>query len=74
MSDKDWEKTNRKIVACLRKWANLACSTCVSRDGCHSIVEETQCLYERKKTQNKAFAIRKLVNLKLRKVQLLRSI
>ena len=67
MSDKDWEKLNRKTIGCIRQ--------CIVVSVFHHVFQETNVealweklrgLYERKIAQNKTFIDRKLVNLKLK--------
>lgn len=52
---------------CHRQWVDLSVFHHVSQEtDAYSVCKKLEGIYERKKTRNKAFAIRKLVNLKLK--------
>lgn len=65
MSEDDWKKENRKAVACIRQWLDDVVFHHVSNEiSAESLWKKLHDLYERKTAGNKAFLIRKLVNLK----------
>ena len=67
MSDRDWEKLNRKTIRCIRQCIDVSVFHHVSREtNAEALWEKLKGLYERKTAQNKAFIARKLVNLKLK--------
>lgn len=67
VSDGDWKKMNRKAIGYIRQWVDLNVFHHISQEtDSHSLWEKLESLYERKTTQNKTFAIRTLVNLKLK--------
>ena len=67
MSDRDWEKLNRKTIGCIRQCIDVSVFHHVSQEtNAEALWEKLRSLYERKTTQNKAFIARKLVNLKLK--------
>ena len=67
MSNKDWEKLNRKTIGCIRQCINVSVFHHVSQEtNAKALWEKLKGLYERKIAQNKAFVARKLVNLKLK--------
>ena len=64
-SDADWKKMNRKAVALIRQWLDLSVYPHVETEiDANKMWEKLKELYERKNVQNKAFLIRKLVNMK----------
>ena len=67
MSNKDWEKLNRKTIGCIRQCIDVSVFHHVSQEtNVEALWEKLKGLYERKTAQNKAFVARKLVNLKLK--------
>ena len=67
MSDRDWEKLNRKTIGCIRQCIDVSVFHHVSQEtNAEALWEKLRSHYERKTTQNKAFIARKLVNLKLK--------
>ena len=67
MSDKDWEKLNRKTIGFIRQCIDVSMFHHVSQEtNAGALQEKLKGLYERKTAQNKAFVARKLVNLKLK--------
>ena len=67
MSDRDWEKLNRKTIGCIRQCIDVSVFHHVSQETNAEVRwEKLRSLYERKTTQNKAFITRRLVNLKLK--------
>ena len=67
MSDKDWEKLNRKTIGCFRQCIDVSVFHHVSQEtNAKALWEKLKGLYERKTAQNKDFMARKLVNLKLK--------
>ena len=67
MSDRDWEKLNRKTIGCIRQCIDVSVFHHVSQEtNAEALWEKLRSLYERKIAQNKAFIARKLVNLKLK--------
>ena len=67
MSDKDWEKLNRKTIGCIRQCIDVSVFHHVSQEtNAEALWKKLKGLYERKTAQNKAFVARKLVNLKLK--------
>ena len=67
MSNKDWEKLNRKTIGCIRQCIDVSVFHHVSqKTNAEALWEKSKGLYERKTAQNKAFMARKLVNLKLK--------
>lgn len=65
MSEDDWKKENQKVVACIRQWLDDVVFHHVSNEiSAESLWKKLHDLYERKTAGNKAFLIRKLVNLK----------
>ena len=68
MSNRDWEKLNRKTIRCIRQCIDVSVFHHVSQETNAEVRwEKLRSLYERKTTQNKAFITRRLVNLKLKK-------
>ena len=66
MSDKDWEKLNRKI-GCIRQCINVSVFHHKSqKTNVEALWEKLKSLYERKTSQNKAYVARKPVNLKFK--------
>ena len=67
MSNKDWEKLNRKTIGCIRQCIDVRVFHHVSQEtNAEALWEKLKGLYERKTAQNKVFVARKLVNLKLK--------
>ena len=67
MSDRDWEKLNRKTIGCIRQCIDVSVFHHVSQEtNAEDLWEKLRSLYKRKTAQNKAFIARKLVNLKLK--------
>ena len=67
MSDRDWEKLNRKTIGCIRQCIDVSVFHHVSQEtNAEALWEKLRSLYERKTTQNKAFIARKHANLKLK--------
>ena len=67
MSNRVWEKLNRKIIGCIRQCIDVNVFHHVSQEtNAEALWEKLRTLYERKTAQNKAFITRKLVNLKLK--------
>ena len=67
MSDRDWEKSNRKTIRCIRQCIDVSVFHHMSQEiNAEALWEKLKSLYERKTTQNKASIARKLVNLKLK--------
>ncbi len=67
MSDADWKKLDRKTLGTIRKWVDISVFHHVAQEtSAHVVWEKLAALYERKTTMNKAFAVRKLSNLKYR--------
>ena len=64
-SDAEWKKLNRKAVALIRQWLDLSVYPHVDTEtNAEKMWKKLKELYERKNVQNKAFLIRKLVNMK----------
>ncbi len=69
-SEDDWKKLNHKTVGTIRRWVDMSVFHHVSAEtNAQSLWEKLESLFERKTAQNKAFTIRKLVNLKLKEGQ-----
>ena len=67
MLDRDWEKSNRKTIRCIRQCIDVSVFHHMSQEiNAEALWEKLKSLYERKTTQNKASIARKLVNLKLK--------
>ena len=67
MTDKEWAKLNRKTVGQIRQWVDHTVFHHVAQEvNAHSLWQKLEAMYERKTAQNKAFLIRRLVNLKFR--------
>ena len=67
MSDRDWDKLNRKTIRCIRQCIDIRVFHHVSQEtNAEALWEKLRSFYERKTAQNKAFIARKLVNLKLK--------
>ena len=74
-SAKDWEMKNRKTIGYIRQWIYLSVFHHMSRvTDAKNLWKKLESLYKRKTTQNKAFAIRKLMNLKLKEGKSMSSI
>ena len=70
MSDRDWDKLNRKTIRCIRQCIDIRVFHHVSQEtNAEALWEKLRSFYERKTAQNKAFIARKLVNLKLKEVK-----
>ncbi|XP_016168674.1 uncharacterized protein LOC107611236 [Arachis ipaensis] len=64
-SDAEWKKLNRKAVALIRQWLDLSMIPHVDTEtNSKKMWKKLKELYERKNVQNKAFLIRKLINMK----------
>ncbi|KAH6782476.1 hypothetical protein C2S51_007769 [Perilla frutescens var. frutescens] len=65
MSDNDWAKLGRKTISTIHQWVDISVFHHVAKetDPCE-LWKKLRELYERKNAHNKAFVIRKLVNLK----------
>nr|XP_025703099.1 uncharacterized protein LOC112803856 [Arachis hypogaea] len=64
-SDAEWKKLNRKAVALIRQWFDLSMYPHVDIEtNAEKMWNKLKELYKRKNVQNKAFLIRKLVNMK----------
>ncbi|XP_057740507.1 uncharacterized protein LOC130957678 [Arachis stenosperma] len=64
-SDTKWKKLNRKAVALIRQWLDLSVYPHVDTEtNAEKMWNKLKELYEKKNVQNKAFLIRKLVNMK----------
>lgn len=65
--EKDWKIINRKAVGLIRSWVDISQFHHVAEEtNAHTLWKKLESMYERKSAQNKAFLIRKLVNLKYR--------
>lgn len=65
MKQEDWKKFDRKAIGFIRQWLDDSVFHLVSNENsAHSLWKKLESLYERKTAGNKAFLIRKLVNLK----------
>ena len=61
----EWKKLNRKTVGQIRQWVDQSVFHHVAKEvDAYSLWQKLESLYERKTTQNKAFIIKRLVNLK----------
>ena len=64
-SEVEWNIMNRKVVALIRQWLDLSVYPHVDKEtNAQSMWQKLADLYERKNVQNKAYLIRKLVNMK----------
>jgi transposase InsO family protein len=64
-TNEDWNKMNRKAVGYIRQWIDQSVFHHVAKEvDAYSLWQKLESLYERKTAQNKAFVIRRLVNLK----------
>jgi hypothetical protein len=64
-TDDEWKKLNKKVVGHIRQWVDQSVFHHVGKEvNAHLLWLELESLYERKTAQNKAFMIRRLVNLK----------
>ena len=60
-----WKKLNRKTIGHIRQWVDQSVFHHVAKEvDAYSLWQKLESLYERKTAQNKAFMIRRLVNLK----------
>ncbi|KAL6211098.1 hypothetical protein ACLB2K_016326 [Fragaria x ananassa] len=65
MSDEEWKKLNRKCIGVIRQWLDDNVFHHISKETTTlELWRKLESLYERKTTANKAFLIKKLVNLK----------
>ena len=61
----EWKKLIRKTIGQIRQWADKSIFHHVAKEvHAYSLWQKLESLYERKTAQNKAFMIRRLVNLK----------
>lgn len=64
-TDDEWKKLNRKAVGYIRQWVDQSVFHHVAKEvDAYLLWLKLESLYERKTAQNKAFMIRRLVNLK----------
>jgi gag-polypeptide of LTR copia-type/Zinc knuckle len=67
MTTANWNKWNRKAIGTIRQWLDdNVYHHVASETNAHELWKKLESLYEQKTTANKAFLIRKLVNLKFR--------
>ena len=67
MTDDEWKRLDRKTIGFIRQWLDDSVFHHVSTEiSAYSLWKKLESLYERKTAGNKAFLIRKLVNLKYR--------
>jgi gag-polypeptide of LTR copia-type len=60
-----WKVSNRKTIALIRQWVDDSVFHHISTEtDAKALWEKLESMYERKTAQNKAFLIRKLVNMK----------
>jgi gag-polypeptide of LTR copia-type len=65
ISDEVWKVSNRKTIAIIRQWIDDSVYHHISTEiNAKALWKKLESLYERKTAQNKAFYIRKLVNMK----------
>jgi hypothetical protein len=64
ITNDDWKKLNKKAVGYIRQWVDQSVFHRVAKVNAHSLWQKLESLYERKIAQNKAFVIKRLVNLK----------
>jgi hypothetical protein len=65
ISNDDWKKLNTKAIGYIRQWVDQSVFHHVATEvDAHSLWQKLESFYERKTAQNKAFVIRRLVNLK----------
>ena len=65
VTDGDWERLKRKAIGHIRQWLEISVIHHISQEtDAYILWEKLEGLYARKTAQNKAFTIRKLVNLK----------
>lgn len=65
ITSEDWKKMHRKAIGTIRQWVDISVFHHVATEtNAQTLWRNLQNLYERKTAQNKAFTIRKLVNLK----------
>ena len=70
MKDEEWDPINRKATAHIRKWIDVSVINNVSEeDDAYTVWTKLEELLAKKNAQNKAFTIRKLVNLKYKEGQ-----
>ena len=63
----DQKKMHRKAIGLIRQWVDISVFHYVATEtDAHTLCKNLKNLYERKTAKNKAFTIRKLVNLKYR--------
>nr|KYP32380.1 hypothetical protein KK1_046963 [Cajanus cajan] len=64
-SEEDWKKANKKTIGMIRKWIDQRIYHHVSSEtNAFNLWKKLSEIFEFKNAQNKAFLIRKLVNLK----------
>jgi gag-polypeptide of LTR copia-type len=64
-SDEIWKVSNRKTIAIIKQWIDDFVYDYISTEtNAKALWEKLESLYERKTAQNKAFYIRKLINMK----------
>jgi hypothetical protein len=64
-TDDEWKKLNKKAVGYIRQWVDQSVFHYVAKEvDAYLLWLKLESLYERKTAQNKAFMIRRLVNLK----------
>ena len=67
MTDDEWKRLDRKTVGFIWQWLDDSVVHYISTEiSAYSLWKKLESLYERKTVGNKAFLIRKLVNLKYR--------
>ena len=61
----EWKKLNTKTIGQIRQWVDQSVFHHVAKEvAAYSLWQKLKSLYEKKTAQNKAFMIRRLVNLK----------
>ena len=64
-TEDEWKKLNKKTIGQIRQWVDQSVFHHVAKEvGAYSLWQKLESLYERNVAQNKAFMIRRLVNLK----------
>ena len=64
-TEDEWKKLNRKTIGQIRQWVDHNVFHHVAKEvDVYSLWQKLESLYERKTAHNKAFMIRRLVNLK----------
>ena len=65
MTNDEWKRLNRKTVGFIRQWLDDSIFHHVfTKSSAYSLWKKLEDLYEKKTNSNKAFLIRKLINLK----------